>query len=85
MIRIGILAPSLNSFQSVYVNIVGGRANWLEWQWKRGPESFPPPSRTTWKRVGNQGGGENPNGITESYHFLTGEDLYATAKANGLK
>lgn len=36
-------------------------------------------------RVGNQRGGENPNGIMESYHFLTGEDLYATAKANGLK
>lgn len=35
---------------------------------------------------GNQeGSGENPNGIMENYHFLTGEDLYDTAKANRLK
>ena len=76
--------------QQFYVNVVGGWANWLEWLWKCAAESPPaPPSppEAGWlgKRVGNQGGGENPNGIMESYHFLTGEDLYSTAKANGLK
>lgn len=34
---------------------------------------------------GKSGGGENPNGIMESYHFLTAEDLYDCAKSNGLK
>lgn len=76
--RIRDLARPFTHFESVYVNVVGGRANWLEWLWKS-------PTHMTWKWVGNQGGGENPNGIMESYHFLTGEDLYATAKANGLK
>lgn len=28
---------------------------------------------------------ENPIGITESYRFLNGEDLYGPAKARGLK
>lgn len=45
----------------------------------------PPWSSNAWNWVGNQGGGETPNGIMESYHLLTGEDLYDTAKANGLK
>lgn len=47
--------------------------------------SSPPHKQDDLKRVEDQGGGENPNGIMESYHFLTGEDLEATAKANGLK
>lgn len=52
---------------------------------------LPIPTTTTTKQDnleagGKSGaGGENPNGIMENYHFLTGEDLYDTAKANGLK
>lgn len=46
------------------------------------PSQPPPLSRMTGKWGGS---GEYPNGITESYHFLTGEDLYDTAKANGLE
>lgn len=46
--RIKILALSLNSFKSV----VGGRANWLEWLWKRAAESLSPPSRTGGKSEG---------------------------------
>lgn len=41
--RIRMLALSLNSFKGVYGNVVGGRANWLQWLWKHAAESPPPP------------------------------------------
>lgn len=44
-----------------------------------------PPKQDNFGMGGKSGGGVNPNEIMKSYHFLTGEDLYATAKANGLK
>lgn len=57
----------------------------------RNVQLLPIPTTTTTKQDNSEAGGksgaggENPNGIMENYHFLTGEDLYDTAKANGLK